>query len=104
MPAKSIKFDNDARQAILRGVNQLAKAANIGPELMRMLEKEVLLLVLDRQWKDHLHLLDHLRHGAIDAAIVEGAIHAAPAPWSVRTEATSIWYRATIPPETSWKL
>jgi len=42
-----------------------AKAANIGPELMRMLEKEVLLLVLDRQWKDHLHLLDHLRQGIV---------------------------------------
>src|SRR3546814_15639979 len=30
---------------------------------MRGLEKQILLLVLDRQWKDHLLSLDHLRQG-----------------------------------------
>ncbi len=40
-----------------------AKAANFGPETMRAAEKGVLLNVLDRQWKDHLLSLDHLRHG-----------------------------------------
>src|SRR5690606_38827788 len=39
------------------------KEANFGPELMRMAEKQILLNVLDRQWKDHLLSLDHLRHG-----------------------------------------
>ncbi len=40
-----------------------AKAANIGPELMRHIEKSVLLQVLDHVWKEHLLALDHLRQG-----------------------------------------
>jgi preprotein translocase subunit SecA len=39
------------------------KAANVGPELMRLAEKGVLLQVLDQAWKDHLLALDHLRQG-----------------------------------------
>ena len=39
------------------------KAANFGPEIMRMAEKSILLQVMDQQWKDHLLSLDHLRHG-----------------------------------------
>ena len=40
-----------------------SKTANYGPEVMRAAEKHVLLHTLDRQWKDHLLSLDHLRHG-----------------------------------------
>jgi len=40
-----------------------AKAANIGPELMRYVEKSVLLQTLDHVWKEHLLALDHLRQG-----------------------------------------
>ncbi|MBV9749593.1 MAG: SEC-C domain-containing protein, partial [Acetobacteraceae bacterium] len=40
-----------------------AKAANIGPELMRYIEKSILLQVLDHVWKEHLLALDHLRQG-----------------------------------------
>jgi preprotein translocase subunit SecA len=39
------------------------KAANYGPELMRLAEKSVLLQVLDQIWKEHLLSLDHLRQG-----------------------------------------
>ncbi len=39
------------------------KAANYGPDVMRMAEKSLLLQILDQQWKDHLLALDHLRHG-----------------------------------------
>ncbi|HLB79043.1 MAG TPA: SEC-C metal-binding domain-containing protein, partial [Dongiaceae bacterium] len=39
------------------------KAANFGPEVMRMAEKSLLLQLLDQSWKDHLLSLDHLRHG-----------------------------------------
>ncbi len=38
-----------------------AKAANYSPEIMRSLERQLLLMVLDKQWKDHLLSLDHLR-------------------------------------------
>ena len=40
-----------------------ARAANIGPELMRMVEKSLLLQVFDAVWKEHLLSLDHLRQG-----------------------------------------
>ena len=40
-----------------------AKAANLGPELMRFVEKSVLLQTLDAVWKEHLLALDHLRQG-----------------------------------------
>jgi preprotein translocase subunit SecA len=37
------------------------RAANFGPELLRQIEKNFLLQVLDQHWKDHLSQLDHLR-------------------------------------------
>jgi len=37
------------------------RAANMGPELMRRIEKSFLLQVLDQHWKEHLLQLDHLR-------------------------------------------
>jgi preprotein translocase subunit SecA len=40
-----------------------AKAANLGPDLMRFIEKSVLLQTLDAVWKEHLLALDHLRQG-----------------------------------------
>jgi len=39
------------------------KAANIGPPVMRMVEKNLLLQILDQHWKEHLLHLDHLRQG-----------------------------------------
>jgi preprotein translocase subunit SecA len=39
------------------------KAANYGPEVMRAVERSVLLQVLDFSWKEHLFTLDHLRQG-----------------------------------------
>ncbi len=40
-----------------------AKAANMGPELMRFIEKNLLIQTLDAVWKEHLYALDHLRQG-----------------------------------------
>jgi preprotein translocase subunit SecA len=39
------------------------KAESLGPELMRFVEKSLLLQVLDQVWKEHLLALDHLRQG-----------------------------------------
>lgn len=39
------------------------KTTAYGPEVMRYLEKAVMLEVLDRYWKDHLAAMDHLRQG-----------------------------------------
>ncbi|HEY7580181.1 MAG TPA: SEC-C metal-binding domain-containing protein, partial [Acetobacteraceae bacterium] len=40
-----------------------AKAANMGSELMRFIEKSLLIQTLDAVWKEHLYALDHLRQG-----------------------------------------
>src|SRR5262249_35037072 len=37
------------------------KAANYGPEVLRMAEKSMLLNILDQSWKEHLVGLDYLR-------------------------------------------
>ena len=39
------------------------KAARYGRDILRMAEKNLLLQLLDQQWKDHLLALDHLRQG-----------------------------------------
>ena len=39
------------------------KAANIGPEIWRQIEKSIVLQMLDQHWKEHLLNLDHLRQG-----------------------------------------
>ena len=40
-----------------------SKAANFGPEIMRYIEKSLLLQMFDTVWKEHLLALDHLRQG-----------------------------------------
>ncbi len=57
--------DREIRERITDTSNRkmAAKLANYGEEIMRSLEKQILLMVLDKQWKDHLLTLDHLRHG-----------------------------------------
>jgi preprotein translocase subunit SecA len=53
------------RERIERAVDEMmaAKAANMGPDLMRYIEKSLLIQTLDAVWKEHLYALDHLRQG-----------------------------------------
>jgi preprotein translocase subunit SecA len=53
------------RERILEEVNAVAtaKEEEFGPELMRNIEKDVMLQVLDTEWKEHLLELDQLRQG-----------------------------------------
>ena len=57
--------ENEVRERILSAAEaaMAAKTANMGPELMRFIEKSLLLQVLDQVWKEHLFQLDHLRQG-----------------------------------------
>ncbi len=59
--------DQEILERIAGEVNRrmAAKTANYGEAVMRSLEKQILLMVLDKQWKDHLLSLDHLRHGIV---------------------------------------
>ena len=52
---------NHAREALERLLRE--KEAMIGSELMRTLEKHVMLTVLDQTWKEHLARMDFLRQG-----------------------------------------
>ncbi|MFP5439887.1 MAG: preprotein translocase subunit SecA [Gammaproteobacteria bacterium] len=40
-----------------------AKEAQVGPEAMRQIEKQLMLQVLDKAWKEHLGAMDYLRQG-----------------------------------------
>jgi preprotein translocase subunit SecA len=55
--------DEEIRERIrsASGRYMAAKAAQVGPDLMRQVEKAVLLQTLDHHWRDHLLMLDHLR-------------------------------------------
>jgi preprotein translocase subunit SecA len=59
-------LDEEAlRERIIMAMEQehAGRAAAIGEDVMRHLEKAVMLQVLDRQWKDHLAAMDYLRQG-----------------------------------------
>jgi len=55
----------EVEERILEAAEQhmAQKAAAFGAETMRLVEKSVLLQILDQTWKEHLLQLDHLRQG-----------------------------------------
>ena len=57
--------DTEIRDRMLQAVEakMAQKAANYGPEIMRLAERSLVLQTLDQSWKDHLSTLDHLRQG-----------------------------------------
>ena len=57
--------DTEIRERLLKASDRhmAEKAANYGPEIMRQVEKQIVLHTLDKKWKEHLLTLDHLRHG-----------------------------------------
>ncbi len=66
---QSIDLTSPVRDALFEQLSESlkqayqAKAQAIGPELMRSLERSVLLAVVDAKWKDHLYMMDALREG-----------------------------------------
>ncbi|MGI3210640.1 preprotein translocase subunit SecA [Roseovarius tibetensis] len=55
--------DEDIIERLDRAADEMmaAKAAQFGPENMRMIEKQVLLQTIDGKWREHLLTLEHLR-------------------------------------------
>jgi preprotein translocase subunit SecA len=53
------------RERILRAVDEAydAKVARTGPEIMRHVEKQVMLQKLDQHWREHLAAIDYLKQG-----------------------------------------
>jgi preprotein translocase subunit SecA len=57
--------ETEVRERLQKAADEAyaARVANVGPELMRMVEKSLLLQIFDAVWKEHLLALDHLRQG-----------------------------------------
>ena len=55
--------DEEVRDRIVKAVDTRAaeRAANVGADLMRYIEKSILLQTLDHDWREHIVNLDHLR-------------------------------------------
>jgi preprotein translocase subunit SecA len=55
--------DEDVRERIIRQADEwmARKVAKWGPEVMRYVEKSILLQTLDHLWREHLVMLEHLR-------------------------------------------
>ena len=64
-----IAFDQLGRDEVLRlladavPARYAEKEAEVGEELMRRQERYIMLHIVDSQWKDHLHAMDHLKQG-----------------------------------------
>src|SRR5213076_260374 len=43
--------------------NYESKETLVGPDLLRRVERDIMLQIVDQQWKDHLYSLDHLKEG-----------------------------------------
>ena len=57
--------DEGIVQLVLKAVDDLAmdKEAQVGAEMMRQIERHIMLTVLDQSWKEHLARMDYLRQG-----------------------------------------
>jgi preprotein translocase subunit SecA len=55
--------EEELQERLVRAADEKAakKAANFGPQIMRQIEKAVLLQTLDHLWREHLVTLEHLR-------------------------------------------
>ena len=55
--------EEQLKDRILEAVHRRAaeRAANFGPDLMRYIEKSLLLQILDQDWREHIIQLEHLR-------------------------------------------
>ena len=56
--------NEEMRERLVRAADEAFArvAAQAGPDVMRQVEKSVLLQTLDHHWREHLQMLDHLRH------------------------------------------
>jgi preprotein translocase subunit SecA len=66
---EALKLDELDTEAIGDAVWPVIKASYedkekvVGPDLLRRVERDLMLQIVDAQWKDHLYSLDHLKEG-----------------------------------------
>ena len=65
----ALGFDEKGSAEIADAIWERAKAnydekeQMVGPDLLRRVERDIMLQIVDTQWKDHLYSLDHLKEG-----------------------------------------
>ncbi len=65
----ALGFDEKGSADIADAIWERAKASYeekeqmVGPDLLRRVERDIMLQIVDTQWKDHLYSLDHLKEG-----------------------------------------
>ncbi|RJQ38816.1 MAG: preprotein translocase subunit SecA [Nitrospiraceae bacterium] len=59
------KSSEEIRASLMSAIKEAyeKKEAEVGSEMMRYIEKTIMLQVVDTQWKDHLLAMDHLKEG-----------------------------------------
>ncbi|MBI2828294.1 MAG: preprotein translocase subunit SecA [Acidobacteria bacterium] len=66
---EGVNLDEQPSDAIVDAIWARVKAAYeekehvVGPDLLRRVERDIMLQIVDSQWKDHLYSLDHLKEG-----------------------------------------
>lgn len=63
--SSALKSLEEIRPSLMSAVKEAyeKKEAEVGSEMMRYIEKTIMLQVVDTQWKDHLLAMDHLKEG-----------------------------------------
>ncbi len=63
--ALDTKNSSEIRDALWQRILEQyeAKEKLVGPDILRRVERDVMLQIVDAQWKDHLYSLDHLKEG-----------------------------------------
>jgi preprotein translocase subunit SecA len=65
----SVSFEGQSREGILDALWALAKGRYeqmetvVGRDVLERIERDIMLQIVDAQWKDHLYSLDHLKEG-----------------------------------------
>jgi preprotein translocase subunit SecA len=66
---EKLELDSKGNAEIIDAIWGLAKTSYeekdrmVGGELLRRVERDIMLQIVDQQWKDHLYSLDHLKEG-----------------------------------------
>jgi preprotein translocase subunit SecA len=66
---EQLELDSKGTEEIVDAIWEVAKASYdskeqlVGAELLRRVERDIMLQIVDQQWKDHLYSLDHLKEG-----------------------------------------
>ena len=96
------EFRDDARETYED------KEAELGPELMRELERFILLQVVDQRWREHLENMDYLREGVHLRAMAQkdplveyrGEGHGCSSSWTaINEEVVMLLFHAQLEPE-----